>query len=108
MSRVNRAARDSLYSMLHSLLSAVKVGSTAVSVRQFFLSLSLSVLTTRSAPPRHCHRRRARGDPQLHSNAWPFLKPVKKDEVPDYYDHVLNPMGTIGRMGGGSGAERAG
>ncbi|XP_033221234.1 histone acetyltransferase KAT2A-like [Belonocnema kinseyi] len=26
------------------------------------------------------------------SNAWPFLKPVDKNEVPDYYDHVKYPM----------------
>ncbi|XP_011870976.1 PREDICTED: histone acetyltransferase KAT2A-like [Vollenhovia emeryi] len=27
-----------------------------------------------------------------HSTAWPFLEPVKKDEVPDYYDHIKYPM----------------
>ncbi|XP_033216252.1 histone acetyltransferase KAT2A-like isoform X2 [Belonocnema kinseyi] len=26
------------------------------------------------------------------STAWPFLKPVDKDEVPDYYDHIKYPM----------------
>ena len=26
------------------------------------------------------------------STAWPFLKPVDKDEVPDYYEHVKYPM----------------
>lgn len=26
------------------------------------------------------------------NNAWPFLKPVDKNEVPDYYDHVKYPM----------------
>ncbi|EFN77335.1 General control of amino acid synthesis protein 5-like 2 [Harpegnathos saltator] len=27
-----------------------------------------------------------------HSAAWPFLEPVDKDEVPDYYDHIKYPM----------------
>lgn len=27
-----------------------------------------------------------------HTSAWPFLKPVEKSEVPDYYDHIKYPM----------------
>ncbi|XP_026736170.1 histone acetyltransferase KAT2A isoform X1 [Trichoplusia ni] len=27
-----------------------------------------------------------------HATAWPFLKPVDKAEVPDYYDHIKYPM----------------
>ncbi|XKL59939.1 hypothetical protein PGB90_000955 [Kerria lacca] len=27
-----------------------------------------------------------------HSASWPFQKPVDKDEVPDYYDHIKYPM----------------
>ncbi|EFN77334.1 histone acetyltransferase KAT2A [Harpegnathos saltator] len=27
-----------------------------------------------------------------HSAAWPFLKPVDKNDVPDYYDHIKYPM----------------
>ncbi|XP_050452981.1 histone acetyltransferase KAT2A-like [Cataglyphis hispanica] len=27
-----------------------------------------------------------------HSAAWPFLEPVDKDDVPDYYDHIKYPM----------------
>lgn len=27
-----------------------------------------------------------------HASAWPFLKPVDKNEVPDYYDHIKYPM----------------
>lgn len=27
-----------------------------------------------------------------HSSAWPFLKPVDKNEVPDYYEHIKYPM----------------
>ncbi|KAJ8687563.1 hypothetical protein QAD02_023357 [Eretmocerus hayati] len=27
-----------------------------------------------------------------HNSAWPFLKPVDKNEVPDYYDHIKYPM----------------
>ncbi|KAG5325437.1 KAT2A acetyltransferase, partial [Pseudoatta argentina] len=27
-----------------------------------------------------------------HISAWPFLEPVDKDEVPDYYDHIKYPM----------------
>ena len=27
-----------------------------------------------------------------HTSAWPFLKPVDREEVPDYYDHIKFPM----------------
>ena len=30
-----------------------------------------------------------------HSTAWPFLKPVDKNDVPDYYDHIKYPMGAF-------------
>lgn len=30
-----------------------------------------------------------------HSTAWPFLKPVDKNDVPDYYDHIKYPMGNL-------------
>ncbi|XP_011630303.1 histone acetyltransferase KAT2B-like [Pogonomyrmex barbatus] len=29
---------------------------------------------------------------KVHSAAWPFVEPVDKDEVPDYYDHIKYPM----------------
>ncbi|KAF2175146.1 histone acetyltransferase GCN5 [Zopfia rhizophila CBS 207.26] len=29
---------------------------------------------------------------QNHKQAWPFLKPVDKDEVPDYYNVITSPM----------------
>ncbi|EON69460.1 hypothetical protein W97_08720 [Coniosporium apollinis CBS 100218] len=29
---------------------------------------------------------------QNNSNAWPFIQPVNKDEVQDYYDVITNPM----------------
>lgn len=29
---------------------------------------------------------------KAHQYAWPFLKPVDKSEVPDYYDHIKYPM----------------
>jgi len=29
---------------------------------------------------------------QNHKQAWPFLKPVNKDEVPDYYNVITTPM----------------
>ena len=29
------------------------------------------------------------------SHAWPFLKPVDKNEVPDYYHHIKYPMGEL-------------
>ncbi|KAA8575696.1 hypothetical protein EYC84_004810 [Monilinia fructicola] len=29
---------------------------------------------------------------QTHHFAWPFLQPVNRDEVADYYDVILNPM----------------
>lgn len=28
----------------------------------------------------------------LHEDAWPFLKPVSKKAVPDYYEFITNPM----------------
>lgn len=31
-------------------------------------------------------------DLQAHSSAWPFLQPVKKSEVPDYYTVITKPM----------------
>ena len=31
-------------------------------------------------------------DMQNHSNAWPFLQPVNRDEVADYYDVIKEPM----------------
>jgi hypothetical protein len=30
-----------------------------------------------------------------HASSWPFLKPVDRAEVPDYYDHIKFPMGTL-------------
>lgn len=27
-----------------------------------------------------------------HASSWPFLKPVDKTEVPDYYEHIKYPM----------------
>lgn len=32
------------------------------------------------------------GAVRQHASAWPFLKPVEKAEVPDYYDHIKYPM----------------
>lgn len=29
---------------------------------------------------------------QNHKQAWPFLNPVNKDEVPDYYNVIASPM----------------
>lgn len=28
-----------------------------------------------------------------HHASWPFVKPVDKNEVPDYYDYIQFPMG---------------
>ena len=30
---------------------------------------------------------------QNHQSAWPFQKPVDKNEAPDYLDHIRFPMG---------------
>jgi histone acetyltransferase len=30
-----------------------------------------------------------------HPSAWPFLKPVDRREVPDYYDVIKDPLGMI-------------
>lgn len=36
-------------------------------------------------------------DIKRHKDSWPFMTPVLKDEVPDYYDYISQPMdfGTI-------------
>ncbi|KAH8648794.1 histone acetyltransferase GCN5-like protein [Tricladium varicosporioides] len=36
--------------------------------------------------------RRFLGQLQNHKQAWPFLNPVNKDEVPDYYNVITSPM----------------
>ncbi|KAL8355181.1 hypothetical protein RB601_000809 [Gaeumannomyces tritici] len=36
--------------------------------------------------------RRFLAEIQNHKQAWPFLKPVNKDEVPDYYNVIAQPM----------------
>ena len=28
-----------------------------------------------------------------HKSSWPFLEPVNKDDVPDYYDIISDPIG---------------
>lgn len=28
-----------------------------------------------------------------HKSSWPFLEPVNKDDVPDYYDIITDPIG---------------
>jgi histone acetyltransferase len=28
-----------------------------------------------------------------HAQSWPFREPVKREDVPDYYDVIRNPMG---------------
>lgn len=30
---------------------------------------------------------------QSHKMAWPFLEPVNADEVPEYYDVIIDPIG---------------
>ncbi len=32
-------------------------------------------------------------DLQEHGMAWPFQEPVKREDVPDYYDVITSPMG---------------
>lgn len=34
-------------------------------------------------------------DIMSHPSAWPFLKPVDPNEVPDYYEVIKNPIGTF-------------
>ncbi|PVH71358.1 histone acetyltransferase GCN5-like protein [Cadophora sp. DSE1049] len=36
--------------------------------------------------------RRFLGEIQNHKQAWPFLNPVNRDEVPDYYNVITSPM----------------
>ncbi|EHK99241.1 putative Histone acetyltransferase GCN5 [Glarea lozoyensis 74030] len=49
-----------------------------------------------SRQPRHGPRfnelRRFLGELQNHKQAWPFLNPVNKDEIPDYYITITTPM----------------
>ena len=30
-----------------------------------------------------------------HKSSWPFLEAVNKDDVPDYYDIITDPIGFI-------------
>lgn len=30
-----------------------------------------------------------------HKQSWPFIDPVNKDDVPDYYDVIADPIGKI-------------
>lgn len=34
-------------------------------------------------------------DLQNHPSAWPFMKPVNREEVVDYYDVIKKPMGAL-------------
>ncbi|KAI5829511.1 hypothetical protein K523DRAFT_242001 [Schizophyllum commune Tattone D] len=42
--------------------------------------------------PDFAYMERLLADLKSHSKAWPFLKPVNKDEVADYYDVIKEPM----------------
>jgi len=42
--------------------------------------------------PQHTKMKHLLQDLQTHNASWPFLQPVSKDEVPEYYDVVLVPM----------------
>lgn len=42
--------------------------------------------------PQFNEMRRFLNSIQNHKQAWPFLAPVNKDEVPDYYDVIVSPM----------------
>lgn len=54
--------------------------------------LSSVVKSTRSAE--HQFMKRLLSDLQGHPQAWAFNAPVKKEDVPDYYDVIKHPMGT--------------
>ncbi|CDZ97028.1 histone acetyltransferase [Phaffia rhodozyma] len=43
--------------------------------------------------PQHAVMKHVLSDLQNHASAWPFAKPVNKDEVVDYYNVVEHPMG---------------
>ena len=45
--------------------------------------------------PDFAYMERLLADLKSHSKAWPFLKPVNKDEVADYYDVIKEPMGAF-------------
>ena len=36
-------------------------------------------------------------DLQSHPGAWAFIQPVSKEDVPDYYEVIKNPMGMLTR-----------
>lgn len=42
--------------------------------------------------PHYIELRRFLNNIQNHKHAWPFLSPVNKDEVPDYYNVITSPM----------------
>ncbi|KAJ5514552.1 Acyl-CoA N-acyltransferase [Penicillium fimorum] len=47
---------------------------------------------SRSKGPHFNEFRRFMNQIQNHKQAWPFLNPVNKDEVPGYYDAIVSPM----------------
>ncbi|KAG4438919.1 histone acetyltransferase [Cadophora sp. M221] len=53
-------------------------------------------MDTLAREPRHGPHfnqlRRFLGEIQNHNQAWPFLHPVNRDEVPDYYNVITSPM----------------
>ncbi|PQE03301.1 histone acetyltransferase GCN5 protein [Rutstroemia sp. NJR-2017a BBW] len=42
--------------------------------------------------PNHSQLQRLLSSLQTHASSWPFLNPVNKDEVADYYEVITNPM----------------
>ncbi|TRM69318.1 hypothetical protein BD626DRAFT_392727 [Schizophyllum amplum] len=52
----------------------------------------ISVTQVPRRNPDYTFMERLLQDLQSHSQAWPFLKPVSKTEVPDYYEVIKEPM----------------
>src|SRR5277367_4278797 len=51
-----------------------------------------AVLRSPIRGPHYSKLLRLLGDMQNHAASWPFLQPVNRDEVPDYYDVIRKPM----------------
>jgi hypothetical protein len=69
------------------------VSSFSSSGQPYFDSDEADELLSRpSRPPNYMHLSQLLNEMQNHNAAWPFMQPVNRHEVPDYYDVIDEPM----------------
>ncbi|XP_041970116.1 histone acetyltransferase KAT2A [Aricia agestis] len=81
---------------VHPGLTCFKDGVRSIPVESIPGAREAGVRATRAAPPPAdfdpAPLRQVLTAVKNHAAAWPFVKPVDKAEVPDYYDHIKYPM----------------